>query len=289
MTRETPAKVNLFLEVRGRRPDGYHEIRTVFLPLSGLSDTVTVQDRPDAGLHVRCDHPDVPNGEHNLAYRAATAFFRHTGQSRGCTLAIEKRIPVAAGLGGGSADAAAVLLLLNEIAPRPLGFADLALLAADIGADVPFFLTPRPAVGTGTGTTLTPFDLQADFGVVLVNPRFPVRAAWAYQALHHAAPPPLPRFADFAHAAAAGDFSGMAACTCNALEFAVLHKFPLVRMIVSHLREAGCEAAHVTGSGPTVYGLCPPGLADAVRAGAQQAFGESVWTWAGFPAPGHSL
>ena len=147
------AKVNLGLEVLGLRSDGYHELRTLFQTIS-LHDDVTLKTRP-RGITVRSDHPDVPADESNLAVRAARELCRETGVSRGVTILITKRIPVARGLGGGSSNAAAVLVGLDRLWRLGLGPAGLQPLARRLGADVPFFLVGGTALGLGRATRCT--------------------------------------------------------------------------------------------------------------------------------------
>ena len=175
-----PAKVNLYLRVVGRRPDGYHEVVTVMQPLT-LADTLTVT-LAGAGISLRCDRPDLPQGEENLVWRAARQFQEETGLTSGVRLRLSKRIPVAAGLGGGSSDAAGTLLALNELAGKPLPPGDLHRLASRLGADVPFFLAREPAVGRGTGTQLSPVTLLP-YWYLLVNPGVPLSTRWVYENL----------------------------------------------------------------------------------------------------------
>jgi 4-diphosphocytidyl-2-C-methyl-D-erythritol kinase len=175
-----PAKVNLYLRVVGRRPDGYHELVTVMQPLT-LADVLTVilagQD-----ISLECDHPELPPGEENLVWRAARQFQAETGQKPGVRLTLRKRIPVAAGLGGGSSDAAGTLWALNELAGKPLEPARLHRLAGRLGADVPFFLRRAPAVGRGTGTQLSAVTLLP-YWYLLLNPGVPLSTRWVYENL----------------------------------------------------------------------------------------------------------
>ncbi len=269
---ETPAKVNLFLDVLGRRDDGYHEIETLFYPFDVLTDTVVVEVMGEPGLNVVCDHPAVPEDARNTCFRAARAFAARAGVRESWRIVIEKRIPVAAGLGGGSSDAGAVLRLLNRACDDVLGPRELLAVARTIGADVPFFLDPSvPALGTGMGDVLTSVSVRHDLCVVLLAPGFPVSAAWAYANADRIPRPPAPAAAaEFAETLAGGTLEALAAQTYNALEFAILDKFPLVGMLREFLRGEGALAAHVSGSGPTVFGVFArppaPGLAERARA-----------------------
>ncbi len=281
ITRSVPGKINLFLEVLGKRPDGYHDLRTVFLPVEEPQDEVTVSLRAEAGLEVFCDQPGVPGGEENICGRAARAFATAAAREPRWRIAIAKRIPVAAGMGGGSADAAATLLALNQLAGEPLDQPTLHQLAAKLGADVPFFLEPRPALGEGIGDRLRPLSLGCDLGLVLVNPGFPVPVAWSYANLNRVPRPPAPACAALLEALAAGDMDGIAAGVHNDLEYAVRDKFPLVEMLRARLLAAGCAAVAVSGSGPTLFGLTPGDPAPAAAAIRAEFVGEA-WiqpTW----------
>jgi len=269
---ETPAKINLFLDVLGRRDDGYHEIATFFYPLPAPTDTIEVEVVDRAGVTVVCDHPAVPDDAENICIRAARAYAAAAGVPASWRIAIEKRIPVAAGLGGGSSDAGAVLRLLNRACGGVLNPQELLRVAATVGADVPFFLGPSvPALGTGTGTTLAPVPFRRDLCLVLLAPEFPVSAAWAYANLDRA-PRPAARVsaAKFVETFSGGTLQALAAQMYNALEFAVGDKFPLVGLLREFLDGEGALATHVSGSGPTVFGIFAeppaPGLAERVGA-----------------------
>jgi 4-diphosphocytidyl-2-C-methyl-D-erythritol kinase len=274
------AKINLYLDVVGRRRDGYHEIATVFMPLAAPADMITLEAGSPGELRVTCGHPGVPDGPENLCWKAAVAFAQEVGLEPAWRLVLEKRIPVAAGLGGGSSDAAAVLLALKRRYPGAVSSARLACLAARLGADVPFFLHPEPALGRGIGEVLTPVACGQRLGVVLVNPRFPVSAAWAYAHRGRVPVPAAPPLEEMLAALAGASVVAVAALTYNALEYAVLDKFPLVRLLRDALLAQGCLCAHVSGSGPTVYGLCQEGVGPAIAARLSAHYGAAVWVCA---------
>ena len=176
------AKVNLYLEITGKRPDGYHELITVMC-LIDLHDTLRLEfQTPDTRL--TCNHPAVPTDASNLGLKAAHAFFQAIGRSDSLSVAIDKKIPVGAGLGGGSSNAAAVLTALNDYYQQPLGRDAIMALAGRIGADVPFFIYGRPALATGIGERLTAFDHLPEMTVVLIYPGKPVSTAEVYQRLN---------------------------------------------------------------------------------------------------------
>jgi 4-diphosphocytidyl-2-C-methyl-D-erythritol kinase len=240
-----PAKVNLYLRVVGRRPDGYHEVVTVMQPLT-LADTLTVT-LAGAGISLRCDRPDLPQGEENLVWRAARQFQEETGLTMGVRLSLSKRIPVAAGLGGGSSDAAGTLLALNELAGRPLAPDRLHRLASRLGADVPFFLAREPAVGRGTGTELSPVTLLP-YWYLLVNPGVPLSTRWVYENLDLAGLQETP-------ATEAWDPEHPETWVANDLGTVALKRFPELAELLAGLSDAGAWCQGISGSGPTLFGL----------------------------------
>ena len=242
-----PAKVNLYLRVVGRRPDGYHEVVTVMQPLT-LADTLTVTLAGE-GISLRCDRPDLPQGEENLVWRAARQFQEETGLTPGVRLRLSKRIPVAAGLGGGSSDAAGTLLALNELAGKPLPPGDLHRLASRLGADVPFFLAREPAVGRGTGTQLSPVTLPP-YWYLLVNPGVPLSTRWVYENLDLAGLPGPP-------ATEAWDPEHPETWVRNDLGTVALKRFPELAELLAGLSDAGAWCQGISGSGPTLFGLFP--------------------------------
>jgi 4-diphosphocytidyl-2-C-methyl-D-erythritol kinase len=240
-----PAKVNLYLRVVGRRPDGYHEVVTVMQPLT-LADALSVT-LAGTGISLTCDHPDLPLGEENLVWRAARRFQEETGLTPGVRLSLTKRIPVAAGLGGGSSDAAGTLLALNELAGKPLGPGQLQRLASQLGADVPFFLGRTPAVGRGIGTQLSPVTLLP-YWYLLVNPGVPLSTRWVYENLDLANGPLLP-------ATEAWDPEHPEDWVRNDLGTVAVKRFPELAQLMAGLDAAGAWCRGISGSGPTLFGL----------------------------------
>lgn len=179
---KSPAKINLFLEVTGKRPDGYHNLRTLMCCI-GLSDTIRLTfDQP--AITVQCANPEVPSDRTNLAVRAAQKFFDITGIDAGVHITIEKNIPMGAGLGGGSSNAAAVLKGLNEFYGSPISRENLLAAGKSIGADVPFFIDGKPAVATGIGDILTPCPSLKSLPILLIYPSVPVSTADVYKNLN---------------------------------------------------------------------------------------------------------
>src|SRR6478752_4910881 len=175
-----PAKINLSLKVLGRRSDGFHEIETFIAPIS-LCDEIMIEARPGKQeIALRCDDLSVPKGEDNIVVRAAKVFFEETKISSGVSIALKKRIPHGAGLGGGSSDAASTLLALNELFETNLPREALAKMAEMVGSDVPFFIFESAAICKGRGELVTPLRLKDKLSFLLLKPQFGVSTAWAY-------------------------------------------------------------------------------------------------------------
>jgi 4-diphosphocytidyl-2-C-methyl-D-erythritol kinase len=263
-----PAKVNLYLKVLGRRPDGYHELVTVMQPLSLADELAIVPSGP--GIALECDRPEVPRGRENLVWRAALEFERETGREVGAHITLKKRIPVAAGLGGGSSDAAGTLRGLNRLAGEPLDGDRLHHLATRLGADVPFFLCGGPAVGRGIGTELTPVALPS-YWYLLLNPGVPLSTRWVYENLD------LDRLRGFA-AMEAWDPEHPERWVHNDLETVALTRFPELAEILVQLKQLKAWAQGISGSGPTIFGLF------ATQAAARTAAQEIKRTFPGWMA-----
>lgn len=276
--RATPAKINLYLAVHERLPDGYHEITSVFLPIPELSDRVGIAKTDNLGIAFECAHPSVPTDEHNLCIRAARSFADATGIVPAWRIVLDKQIPVAAGLGGGSSDAAATLLALNDFHHRPLDDARLQAVAGELGADVPFFLDPQPCVGTGTGQALEPVPQKARFGLVLVNPMFPISAGWAYKQWDARDPSPA-AVEGMLEALQVGELNAVAQRMHNDLEVCAFRKFPLLSMLRDRMLAAGCLAVLMSGSGPTLFGVCRPDDAAATRNRLQPTLDFPAWVF----------
>lgn len=255
LTLHARAKINLHLEVLGKLPSGYHAVQTVYHSID-LADTLTFQ-RANAGVVIDCDDETVPTGGQNLVARAAEAFFRFTGAAVGLRVAITKRIPAGAGLGGGSADAAATLVALSRLCHTRYPASVLERIGAAIGADVPFCVRGGAAWGVGTGTELTPLPDASGLRVLVVNPGIHVDTAWAYAALRAS---PIRRGQGFRLTAADTGvtilraWSGVEPSARNSFEKPVFAAHPVVRVIRDRLRRHGA-AAMMTGSGSTVFGV----------------------------------
>ena len=179
---QSPAKINLFLEVTGKRPDGYHNLSTLMCCI-GLYDSICLSFKKKQTT-INCSHPDVPEDKTNLAHRAATLFYETVKIREGVHIVIDKKIPVGAGLGGGSSNAAAVLKGLNAFYDSPLTDNTLITLGKSLGADVPFFIFGKPAIATGIGDILTPCPYLKSCPVLLIYPSTPVSTAEVYKNLN---------------------------------------------------------------------------------------------------------
>lgn len=245
------AKVNLALEILSRRPDGYHEIATVMHAVD-LSDRLVLEDA--AAIEVCTRAAGVPTDERNLAHRAAVALRDAAGIQRGARITLDKHIPVAAGLGGGSTDAAATLLGLNQLWGLRWSAARLSELAVGLGMDVPFFLRGGAALATGRGERLKPLG-GSSLGLVLVNPKFAVSTAEMYGRVT----PSL--YTDGGHALGAVKAlrshgpARVAASLYNGLEPAARAAYPQIGQMEAALVAAGALGAAMSGSGPTVFGV----------------------------------
>ena len=174
-----PAKINLSLKILGRRNDDFHELDTLIAPIS-LYDEIGIEKRPEKGIKFRCDDPSVPQGDDNLVIRAAKTFFETTEIEPAVSIELKKKIPHGAGLGGGSSDAASVMLALNDLFETKLSREALVKMAEAIGSDVFFFLFQSAALCKGRGEMVMPVKLQRQFSILLLKPAFAVSTAWAY-------------------------------------------------------------------------------------------------------------
>ena len=250
-----PAKINLGLRIVGVRSDGYHELDSLFLPLD-LADILEVRsaDSPHSEIALRVEGR-APHDASNLAARAAEAFAKAAGTPLRVEIALAKRIPMAAGLGGGSSDAAAVLRALAEQHPGRVSPAELARLALSLGADVPFFLEPRPTRVRGIGEQLEPVAGLPSLALVLANPGAPVPTAEvyrAYDALGTPASKERSELPDLSRSA----IDALAPWLENDLEPAAIRLCPAVARMRQALTRAGAVAVGLTGSGATLYGVC---------------------------------
>jgi 4-diphosphocytidyl-2-C-methyl-D-erythritol kinase len=278
----SPCKVNLLLNILGRRPDGFHELETVMHPVQ-YCDRLEFA-RKSSGVTLTCDAPDLPADSSNLVHRAATAFLERAKISSGVAIRLEKRIPMAAGLGGGSGNAAVTLAGLNDLFGGPLTLDVLHELAASLGSDIAFFLQAKPALATGRGEKITElqfFPALKDAYFLLIYPGFGVSTPWAYKKLASfpAALNGSPgRAARLMELLTKRDLRSAAPECYNALEAPVLRKFPLLALLQEFLREQGAPAVLMSGSGSTTFAILESeAAARKTEAAVQSKFGP-LWT-----------
>jgi len=244
-----PAKVNLCLHVLGKRADGYHELAMLMQRIA-LFDRLDIELVAGSDIRVSCPGLELVGGEQNIVEKAARLFLAHVGMSQGVSISMKKNIPTAAGLGGGSSDAAAVLEALDELLGTGLSRAELIELGGRLGADVPFFLYKQTAWATGTGGQFEAWPGLPPIWLVLVNPGIAVSTTWVFRNLgltHPWSIAKIPRFPD--------GTSGLVRLLHNDLEVVTCQRHPVITAIKERLVASGAIGALMSGSGPTVFGL----------------------------------
>ena len=274
ITLAAPAKINLSLRILGKRPDGFHELETLMVPIK-LADQIEISAVPGHGISLVCNDPDLPLGSDNLCVKAVEAFREETGISHGVAISLMKRIPHGAGLGGGSSDAANVLKGMNEIFDRPLVAEELQQLAASLGSDVPFFLHDGAAWCRGRGEILEDAAALPARTLLLIKPPFPVPTAWAYK-----------RYAEMKTSEAGmppreSQWLGDIEIT-NDLEAPVFGKYLLLPVIKEWLRgQPEVESAFMTGSGSTMVAViapdAPTGCIEGLKQRIASEYGPTMW------------
>lgn len=247
-----PAKINLSLEVLGKRSDGFHEVRMLMAGVS-LADELTF--KPAKGLELACDLKGLDCGEGNLVLRAARALQKASGCTDGAHIALKKRIPLGGGLAGGSTDAAAALKGLNELWGLGLSREALRKIAATFGSDIPFCIDSGWALATGRGEKLTPLSLRRKLHFVLVNPGFEVSTKWAYQSMG-GLPKNRRNLSKAAFEAVQDkDLLALEKAAVNDLESVTAGRFKEIGALKEALLAEGAQIARMSGSGPSVWGL----------------------------------
>jgi 4-diphosphocytidyl-2-C-methyl-D-erythritol kinase len=246
---EAPAKVNYRLDVLRKRSDGYHELRMVMQRID-LCDLVDIALSDTPGIRVTCGRAGVPDGPGNIAWRAADLLLQLSDDKPGIDIRITKRIPVAAGMGGGSSDGATVLIGVNKLLNLGLTDQQLMEIGVKLGADVPFFIFKQTALAEGIGERLTPIERVPTVWLAIINPNVHVSTAWVYQNLQlttdgeeHIIPRLYESVAD------------ICAILSNDLESVTVKSFPIIAEIKEELIAAGAKGALMSGSGPTVFGV----------------------------------
>jgi len=251
---EGRAKINLTLDILGTREDGFHEVAMVMQAV-GLSDVLTLEKREAPGVGLSIDVPWLRADEKNLAYRAAKLMQEEYHLPGGVEIHLTKRIPMAAGLAGGSADAAAVLRGMDALYELGAGDEKLCELGARLGSDIPFTLMGGTMLATGRGEVLRRLSDFPETFVVLAKPHVSVSTAWAYGAYDAHSASEHPDNDAMIHAIEAGDRRKAASFLCNVLESATIKRYEVISKLKEMMKEAGAMASLMSGSGPTVFGL----------------------------------
>jgi 4-diphosphocytidyl-2-C-methyl-D-erythritol kinase len=245
---ESPAKVNLRLEILRKREDGYHELRTILQKIS-LHDNLHFSLKKEGGISIKTDHPNLPVGKNNLVYQAVQSMLKKRGHKGGVLIGIEKRIPLGAGLGGGSSNAATALKAMNQLLGINLSKKELMATGLEIGADVPFFFLDGAAIASGVGERLKKIELPR-LWYVLIYPNFEVSTRWAYQNFVL-----TKRRFHFNLRKLSRSPNEISRLLWNDLEEVVSREYPQIGVMKRIFYAAGALGASMTGSGPTVFGI----------------------------------
>ncbi|WDE97948.1 4-(cytidine 5'-diphospho)-2-C-methyl-D-erythritol kinase [Lentisphaera profundi] len=251
ITVSCPGKVNLFLDVVGKRNDGYHLIESIFLPIQDIADTLTVSKTDKASISISCSHPGVPLDSKNLIHKAACAFAKSANIEAQWHFDLEKNIPVAGGMGGGSSNAASTFMALNELYDHPLSTTTMKQLAIQIGADIPFFFEKSPARVQGIGEEIEALHIQQKLYMLFVPFEFPVAASWAYK--HRQAGFSLSPQTCSDYLAQLNNHQHP--LSYNDLATPLTRKFPLLKQCCETLINLGAYTSNISGSGPTCFAL----------------------------------
>jgi 4-diphosphocytidyl-2-C-methyl-D-erythritol kinase len=282
LEKQSPCKVNFLLNLLGKRLDGFHELETLMHPVP-VCDRLTF-DRKGTDIRLTCSHPLLPTNAKNLVYRAAEIFLTTAKITDGVRIHLEKHVPMAAGLGGGSGNAAVTLVALNELFDQPLPREKLHELAAGLGSDIPFFLQASPAIGTGRGENikpLTPFECLRGKSIILVHPGFGISTPWAYQQMSNfpeAQNGQPGRAQKLASLLAKGDLAPASQDFYNSLEAPALKKFPLLVIFQEFFREQGAITTLMSGSGSATFAIVESQAhAEKILETFKVQFGEKMW------------
>jgi 4-diphosphocytidyl-2-C-methyl-D-erythritol kinase len=282
LEKKSPCKVNLLLNILGRRADGFHELETVMQPVNFCDELFF--ERGGSGIQLSCSDKRLPVNSKNLVYRATENFLSAAKIVDGVKIHLEKKIPLAAGLGGGSGNAATTLLALNELFSQPLAMGKLSEIAATLGSDIPFFLQNKPALATGRGEKIQPlekFPALDGKAFLLIHPGFGISTPWAYQNLSRF-PEALNGKAGWAKELISklqgNDWPAVADGFYNSLEAPALEKFPILALFQEFLRANGALAALMSGSGSTTFAICENvSAAESLAEKFKSKFGENCW------------
>lgn len=253
-TQRAYAKINIGLDVLRRRADGYHEVKMIMQTVD-IYDELVLEKRKEPGIELRMDNRELPSGGDNLICRAADLLFREKKITEGVNISLTKRIPIAAGMAGGSADAAAALRGLNELFDMGYSLKELQALGVGLGADIPYCLAGGTMLSEGIGEILTPLPAPPAAHLVIAKPDINVSTAFVYGNLHADRLAWHPDIDGMIAALQKGDLDGITGRLGNVLETVTVKAHPVIEQIKELLRKQGAENALMSGSGPTVFGI----------------------------------
>ncbi len=291
LTLPSHAKINLFLRVLGRRPDGYHEVETAMLPI-GLADTMEFEELQTPRIELTCDDPSLPTDQRNLVRRAAELLQQRHAPARGARITLHKKIPIGAGLGGGSSNGVTALVGLNRLWSLGLPDDNLEHLAAEFGSDTAFFVRCRPAMSRGRGERLEPLPFPHTLHLLLLNFGFGSATAWAYKNFEFGMKKEeareihsTPRGSETSHSPFS--FPDSQFFLQNDLERPVFQKFPILSLAKDFLAaQPEVLGAMMCGSGSTMMAVLPSEAKGRdLEKAAREKFGPSLWTWVGKSVP----
>ena len=253
-TQRAYAKINIGLDVLRRRADGYHEVKMIMQTVD-IYDELVLERRKQPGIELRMDNSELPSGGDNLICRAADLLFREKEITGGVNISLTKRIPIAAGMAGGSADAAAALRGVNELFDLGYSLKELQALGVGLGADIPYCLAGGTMLSEGIGEILTPLPAPPAAHLVIAKPDINVSTAFVYGNLHADSLAWHPDIDGMIAALQKGDLDGITGRLGNVLETVTVKAHPVIEQIKELLRKQGAENALMSGSGPTVFGI----------------------------------
>lgn len=253
-TQRAYAKINIGLDVLRRRADGYHEVKMIMQTVD-IYDELVLERRKEPGIELRMDNSELPSGGDNLICRAADLLFREKKITGGVNISLTKRIPIAAGMAGGSADAAAALRGVNELFDLGYSLTELQALGVGLGADIPYCLAGGTMLSEGIGEILTPLPAPPAAHLVIAKPDINVSTAFVYGNLHADSLAWHPDIDGMIAALQKGDLDGITGRLGNVLETVTVKAHPVIEQIKELLRKQGAENALMSGSGPTVFGI----------------------------------
>lgn len=254
LTRRAYGKINLGLDVIRRRPDGYHEVKMI-MQMVDIYDELTMAETENGQITISTDNAELPNDEHNLIYKAIIKFRETTGEKMGVCVTLKKNIPIAAGMAGGSTDAAAALILYNDLCGRKLSVEELCKIGVKVGADVPYCIMGKTALSEGIGEVLTPLQAPPKCSLVIAKPDINVSTKFVYEHLQLDTLKKHPDIDGMRKAIENGDLQGICDRMENVLETVTVQEYPVITQIKELLIQNGAENALMSGSGPTVFAV----------------------------------